>query len=256
MPLKNPYFDVQAEMGISKHIGGAKATDELMGLCHIAKDSYVLEIGCGSGMATNYIAKKFGCRIMGIDISSRMVDRARENTRGIEKGRVEFRVADAQKLPFKDETFDAVISESVTAFMQDKAVALSEYKRVLKKGGYIGLNETTWIKKPTKELSDYFIKAVGGVKPESKEKWKQLLEEAGMKEIFAESRKLKTMKQISGEMQLIGFTQFFKIFYRFVKLYITSSACRKVMHGMMKDSLKIPKNLLDYFGYGIYVGRK
>ena len=56
--LENPYFDLQAEMGFTKHMGGLKTTRELIELCHIDKDTYVLDVGCGVGMSACYIAKK------------------------------------------------------------------------------------------------------------------------------------------------------------------------------------------------------
>ncbi|MDF1530889.1 MAG: class I SAM-dependent methyltransferase [ANME-2 cluster archaeon] len=125
--LENPYFDVQAEMGITKHAGGLDATKELVELCHIDENKILLVVGCGSGLSACKIAKIYGCRIIGIDISKGMVDRfsKRAHKQGL-ADRVEFRVADAQDLPFEDTIFDAAISESVTAFPADKAKALSE----------------------------------------------------------------------------------------------------------------------------------
>lgn len=62
-----------------------------------------------------------------------------------------FMVGDAENIPFPDNTFDAVLSESVTAFT-DKGKSLPEYFRVLKSGGYLGLNEITWLVQPADEI--------------------------------------------------------------------------------------------------------
>ncbi len=51
-----------------------------------------------------------------------------------------------------DNIFDAIVSESVNAFMNDKQMAVNEYKRVLKPGGYAGFNEVTWIETPPEDL--------------------------------------------------------------------------------------------------------
>ena len=82
-----------------------------------------------------------------MDIRPAMVERSRERARreGLE-GRVSFVVADAQALPFEDGPFDAVITESVTAFPADKQKAVREYARVARPGGYVGLNESTWLR--------------------------------------------------------------------------------------------------------------
>lgn len=120
------------------YIGGLKATKELIELCHINEGKYVLEVGCGVGITSCYIAKMYGCRVIGVDISERMIKRANERARGEGLGnRVRFVVADVQNLPFRDGLFDAVIGESVTAFPDDKQRAASEYVRVTKPEGYV-----------------------------------------------------------------------------------------------------------------------
>jgi len=70
----------------------------------------------------------------------RKVERSRESAqRENVTDKVEFRIADAQNLPFEDAVFDAVITESVTAFLEDKQKAVCEYARVTRPGGYVGL---------------------------------------------------------------------------------------------------------------------
>ena len=255
--LENPYFDVQAEMGITKHAGGLSATKELLELCHVDSDSFLLIIGCGSGISACRIAKISGCRILGIDISKRMVEvsAARAKKQGLDD-RVEFRVADAQNLPFEDNTFDAVISESVTAFPEDKEKTINEYTRVVKKGGYIGLNEVTWMDKPSTELIEYGIRAIGGVKPETAGNWVKLLENAGLQDIVSRPRKLKKLEQAINEVKLSGITASFKAAGRMLWLYFTKPAYRKAMNDMVKDARAIPKDFTKCYGYGIYAGKK
>ena len=71
------YLDFQAEVGITKHVGGFAATDELLSLCHIADAKEVLNVGCGIGVGSAYIARKFGCRVVGVDISEKMIEWSR-----------------------------------------------------------------------------------------------------------------------------------------------------------------------------------
>ena len=149
MENEQTFFDFAAEVGLTKHLGGLEATEELIELCHIGEGKYVLDVGCGAGVTPCFIAKRYGCRVVGVDISERMVERSRERAqREAVADRVEFRVADAQDLPFDDNLFDAVTTESVTAFPEDKQRAVNEYVRVTKPGGYVGLNESTWLKVP------------------------------------------------------------------------------------------------------------
>jgi hypothetical protein len=56
------YLDIQAEAGISKHMGGYAATDALHRLCHLEEAQEVLEVGCGIGVGPAYIAKRLVAR--------------------------------------------------------------------------------------------------------------------------------------------------------------------------------------------------
>ncbi|MBU1878221.1 MAG: class I SAM-dependent methyltransferase, partial [Chloroflexi bacterium] len=111
MENEQTFFDFAAEAGLTKHFGGLEGTAELVGLCHIGEGSYVLDVGCGVGATACFLAKRYGCRVMGVDIRARMVERAEERARrdGL-SDQVAFRVADAQDLPFEDDLFDAVIT--------------------------------------------------------------------------------------------------------------------------------------------------
>jgi arsenite methyltransferase len=254
--LEHPYFELQASWGITKHMGGLNATRELTELCHINKDKYVLVVGCGTGITPCYIAKRYSCRVVGIDISERMIDRSNERAKreGVED-RVEFRIADAQNLPFEDTLFDAVICESVNAFVEDKPRAVSEYVRVTKPGGYVGFNEVTWLETPPPELAEYMYHIMGAKFLTSNNGWKELLEDSGLTEMTARIYKTNALSQWTSEVRQIEFWEFLRAWSKFLVLLVKSSACRK----FAKEALSMPKSifsLFKYFGYGIYVGRK
>ncbi len=251
--MTDPYFYVQAKVGITKHPGGWRATRELAKLCQIDANKRVLVVGCGTGISAAKLAKEFGCKVVGVDISPEMVKAA---SREIKKPGLEFKVGDAQALPFKDNSFDAVISESVTAFPPDKQKAVGEYARVVKPNGFVGLNETTWLLTPSKELVDYALNAMGGARPEREEGWRRLLENAGLKVVFAEQRKIRAVEQAIGEMQLSGFTRSMKAGYNFFKHYLTEKEFRQSAHALAKRAMRLPKGFLKQLGFGIYVGKK
>jgi len=151
------YLGVQAYLGTTKHMGGLAATRELIELCHISPDTAVLDVGCGVGATACYLTKQVGCSVVGVDVSGAMIAQAEKRARreGVE-GRVEFRQADAQDLPFESGRFDVVLCESVVVFTEAKQRALSECARVAKPGGYVGLNEMTWLKvPPPPEIVEY-----------------------------------------------------------------------------------------------------
>ncbi len=256
--LNDPYFDLQAEVGITKHPGGLRATEELVELCRIGAGKHILVVGCGVGTTACFLAKRYGCRVVGVDVSLRMIERANERAvrQGL-AGRIEFRMADAQNLPFDDGSFDAVISESVTAFVEDKGKAVREYARVTKAGGFVGLNETTWMDdNPPKELVEYVCRAVGGVRPETSDGWRKLIEDALLLDIVVRNYRMEAFSQFVNEVKFTGIMDFLRAWYRFFVLFVSSPVYRKAMYVMAKDAGKMPKGFLKYYGYGIYVGRK
>jgi len=255
--LKNPYFDIQAKIGITIHLGGLKATKELVTLCHIDASKCVLVVGCGNGISVCKILKMSGCTIVGIDISERMVDLSRKRAENeVLSERVEFNVADVQDLPFSENMFDVVISESVTSFHDDKQKAISEYVRVLKKGGYLGLNEITWMQEPTSEMRKYAINAIGGCKPETAKKWNKLLNDQGLQNVVVKSYYVKKLDQFICAFKMTGLATSLKGGYLLLLFYLKKTVYRDAIINMAKYARSIPKYFRKYHGYGIYVGRK
>ena len=93
----------------------------------------ILDIGCGTGNLSLELAK-LGARVTGIDISEAMLVKAREKA-ARENLCINFCCADANELPFEDETFDAAVSLSALEFASDLKKTLLEIYRVLKPGG-------------------------------------------------------------------------------------------------------------------------
>lgn len=258
MDQEQTFFDFAAEVGLTKHLGGAGATDELAELCHINQDSYVLDVGCGSGQTACYLAKTYGCRVVGVDILAKMVQRSKE--RAAKKkiaDKVEFRVADAQELPFEDNLFDAVITESVTAFPADKPKAVKEYARVTKPGGYIGLNESTWTKTPVPaNMAAWVAQDVGAtVNPLTKEEWTELLVNAGLGDIYVRTGSVDVQIETKGIVQRYGYSGILGTTLRAFRLYLRNPNYRQFLKRVREEGVR-PDNLEEYFGYGIYVGKK
>ena len=250
------YFEFQAMFGATKHGGGLRATRKLIELCHIDESTYVLDVGCGVGMTPCDVAKTHGCRVVGVDIRESMIDQAKERARreGVEH-RVEFRVANAQNLPFQDALFDAVIGESVTAFLEDKPRGVSEYVRVTKPGGYVGLNEMTWRKSgPPTELVEYYFRTTG-TRPETSDAWQQLLEGSGLTEMVVRTYKMKVLSEYVDGLRRFWLQDLLSTGRRFLSLAFTSPAFRRFAKGTV-PSMTVIKGLFEYLGYGIYVGRK
>ena len=252
------FFDFAAQAGLTKHLGGLEATDELIEHCHITENTHILDVGCGVGQTPVYIAKTVGARVTGVDINAMMVQRSQERAQdhGVTQLTM-FRVADAQDLPFDDDTFDAVITESVTAFPEDKQRAVNEYTRVTKPGGYIGLNESTWLKtSPPPEILDWASQELGAtVKPLTSEEWTSLLENAGLEVTYTRISEVKVQEETQGLVKRYGYLGMFKVLLRAAGMYLNNPEYRRFVKRVQKKGIT-PPNLTEYFGYGVFIAQK
>ncbi len=246
-------FEIQAEFGITKHMGGVDATDILAKQCRIGVSSHVLDAGCGVGITPISLAKQYGCTVVGVDIRDSMIARARERAQKQQMAdKVQFRVADVQALPFEDNQFDAVISESVLAFPEDKLRAVAEYVRVTKPGGYVGLNETIWIKPPTPELLEYLAHAGSQTQLLKHEDMQALLRANGLEVVLAQAYEISPRQEARAQIKRVGWGHILGSWWRALKMYVTKPAYR----AYLQDALGTPKEAAGYVGYGLYVGRK
>jgi arsenite methyltransferase len=247
------YFELQAYTGTTKHGGGLDTTRELVRLCHIGPDGYVLDVGCGAGATPSYLAKEVGCRVVAVDLREGMIARARERAEKerVEE-RVEFRVADARDLPFEDGLFDAVLCESVATFVEEKQQVVDELTRVLRPGGYVGLNEEIWIESPPASLAEE-VKGIFSVEHRvpTEGDWRMMLEQAGLQDIVV-SRHQFTARSESSQVKRYRPQDMAAMFYRTLGLYLKNPAFRDYM----KERRRLPKDAFKYFGYGLFVGRK
>jgi arsenite methyltransferase len=249
------YFEFQASWGLTKHMGGLDATRKLIEACHIRKDSYVLDVGSGVGITACILAEEYGCEVVGIDLSEMMVQRSRERARRKKiENRIEFTIGDARDLPFEQRIFDAVLSESVVAFPKEKQKVIDEYARVTKPGGYVGMNEVTWIETPPPELADYLFRALGRAEFLNPDGWKHLLKESGLEDITATTHKTSALSQWASEVRQMDPRDYLGAWGKSFSLFFQSSEVRK----WVKEIMIPPKStfrLFRYFGYGLYIGR-
>jgi SAM-dependent methyltransferase len=113
----------------------------------------VLDIGCGSGVDTIFAARITGPngKAVGIDATSEMLKRAKDNLKLMHLKNVSFKEASAENLPFPDENFDVVISNGVFNLVPRKSKALSEVFRILKPKGRLMIADQVLIGELPKE---------------------------------------------------------------------------------------------------------
>lgn len=115
--------------------------ESLAEACDLRHDERVLDVAAGNGNASLAAARR-GCKVTSTDYVGELLERGAERARG-ERLEIDFRIADAEALPFADSSFDAVVSTFGVMFTPDQARAAAEMTRVCRPGGRIGMANWT-----------------------------------------------------------------------------------------------------------------
>ena len=108
-----------------------------IGLLELKPGETVLDLGSGAGIDAFLAAREVGPqgRVIGVDMTPQMLERARRNAASTRQGNVEFREGRLEALPVEDASIDAITSNCVINLVPDKAAVFREVARVLKPGG-------------------------------------------------------------------------------------------------------------------------
>lgn len=230
------------------HPGGLVASRLLAEKCKFSSDLTILDVGCGSGRSTIFLAKQYGCRIVGVDIdpSSLLKAQAEAISKGV-GDRVTFRVADANDLPFQDQIFDGAIIQAALIFT-NKVRVLHTLNRKIRSDGFLGVIELAWKKPPTENIVTRVRETLcaAAVNTETHDGWIQLFHQAGFEVVYSEL--LDHKFSFSGMLKNEGFLSSLRIA---LKSIYDDSVKRK-----MGQINSLFKETGEYLGYGIYVARK
>lgn len=163
-------------------------------LGEIKEGMVVLDLGSGAGFDCFLAAKKVGKkgRVIGVDMTEQMINKARGNAKRYGFSNVEFRLGDIEELPVDDETIDVVISNCVINLAPDKSKVFNEACRVLRKGGKMLVSDmvllkelSTWQRKDKKLIAG----CVGGAV--LKDEYLKMIKDAGFRvKVVSEDRKI------------------------------------------------------------------
>jgi arsenite methyltransferase len=151
----NPDADLGLGCGIPTEFAQIKAGDT------------VIDLGSGAGndcfVARALVGEKG--KVIGVDFTQAMIDKARENAEKMEYNNVEFRFGDIEKLPVTANKADVIISNCVLNLVPDKVKAFSEIYRVLKSGGHLSVSDVVLkgdLPEKLKEAGEMYAGCVSG----------------------------------------------------------------------------------------------
>jgi len=122
------------------HIGGRIATDNLVAQLNFSEQHHVLDVGCGLGGASRYVARKYKSRVTGIDLTPEYIETGKVLCDWLNlDGAVTLEQGSALSMPFQDEMFDGAYMLHVGMNVEDKNSLFAEICRVLKPGAYFGV---------------------------------------------------------------------------------------------------------------------
>lgn len=134
---------------------------------NLGNNETVLDLGSGAGFDCFLAAAKVGPqgKVIGVDMTPAMIEKARANAKSNKVENVEFRLGEIENLPVADNTVDVVISNCVINLSADKPRVFQEIYRVLKPGGKIAISDIALLKElpgKTRESIEAYVGCVGG----------------------------------------------------------------------------------------------
>jgi arsenite methyltransferase len=155
-------------------------------LASLREGETVLDLGSGAGfdcfLAANMVGKKG--KVIGVDMTPEMIDKAKGNAKKSNYENVEFRLGDIEKLPVGDASVDIVMSNCVINLSPDKAKVFKETFRVLKLGGRLMISDIVLLEdlpKIIKESIEAYIGCVSGAI--MKDEYLQKIKAAGFQDV-------------------------------------------------------------------------
>jgi arsenite methyltransferase len=155
-------------------------------LASLKKGQTVLDLGSGGGfdcfLAANRVGKSG--KVIGVDMTPEMIDKARENARKGKYENVEFRLGEIENLPVADDTVDVIISNCVINLSPNKKRVFEEAFRVLKPNGRLMVSDIVLLKKLPEIIRknvQAYIGCLSGA--EMKDRYLQMIRDAGFREV-------------------------------------------------------------------------
>ncbi len=166
-------------------------TRQLAERIDLSQADSVLDVGSGLGETARFLANEYGCRVSGVDLSTKLARQALE----VNDSDAEFVTGDAERLPFKSNCFSAVVSECSLCLFPEFGTGLEEIQRVLAPGGRLGVTDIVTKGPLPAELEDVLASFLCLAHRISRSEYASQAEEARLTEVqtFDQTRSILSM---------------------------------------------------------------
>ncbi|KAM9301526.1 uncharacterized protein PAF06_014724 [Gastrophryne carolinensis] len=167
--------------------GGLETTREFISMLNLTPGQRVIDVGCGIGGGDFYMAKTYGVEVLGMDLSSNMVEIAMERAIKEKTPLVQFEIGDATKRSFQEASFDVVYSRDTILHISDKGALFKRFFKWLKPGGKILITDYCCGERPWSPVFQDYVKQRGYILY-TPEEYGQFLEKVGFVNVQAQDR--------------------------------------------------------------------
>ena len=181
-------YNPEADLGLGCGIPTAFA--------HIHAGDMVVDLGSGAGNDC-FVARALvgsGGKVIGVDMTEAMIEKARHNAEELDYNNVEFRFGDIEKMPITANTADVIISNCVLNLVPDKPKAFAEIFRVLKPGGHFSISDVVLngdLPLPIQKAAEMYAGCVSGAIP--KAQYLQIINDTGFLNVRIDKEKQVTI---------------------------------------------------------------
>jgi SAM-dependent methyltransferase len=154
---------------------------EVARLADIENGQEIVVAGCGRGVTTEWLSRRTGASVTGVDPDEDDIAQAEEHARTDELG-IAYQQSELDDLPYENSVFDAAIGEPQVAAAASAEKAVAELARVTKPMGSVVLLQLTWSSELPESRRELVVERLG-LRPRMLVEWKQMLRDAGIVDI-------------------------------------------------------------------------
>jgi ubiquinone/menaquinone biosynthesis C-methylase UbiE len=183
-------------------------------LASLKEGETVLDLGSGTGVDCFIAAKKVGRqgKVIGVDMTPEMIDKARENAKKDNYKNVEFRLGEIENVPVADNTADIVISNCVINLVPDKKKVFKEVFRTLKSGGRMMISDIVLTKELPEQIKNSVSAYVGCLSGAIlKDEYLKIIKDVGFGEIKIKNEISMGFESLANDPTAQAFVKQFKI---------------------------------------------